>query len=529
MAGVCVDSSYEWWKDANKTHNMNFGTDHGEINIRELNLEKDLPNPQEIEFVVGSPPCTQFSFANRGGNGDLADGLVDIYKFLEVVDYLSPKYWAMENVPRVAGIIKEEIRDDGCLAKFAHLFEGKNGIIKVYNSADYGVPQSRKRMIAGRFPHKLFDSYQTKTPRLELGDVIQSLNTKLIIDPIYGCQIDQLTDHILEPLLTNEEKRINSDAKTYHPVYNKMSFPDQLDRPSRTVTALCTRVSRESIVIKDEHDNLRRLTIRERGCVQSFPADYQYFANSYGSKLKLIGNAIPPILTFYIAQSMLETSFDDLKLPRDVENVLNKSNDKLPKFFDPENQGSKYPWSRSFWFAIPNLRFGSGIRFELRNSCNNENHKTYWKINFFYGNSKNIKQLSLDLSRFETIWESIGTIEIGNLHEDLSKFIEYIETIDKEGLQVNWTNIDRSRNSPIWLIDKIGDFASLIQNSISSIDSFQKVQLEELVELILKNGNGKIDNKKLIDSCETVITGIIIGSVFNSVMIGESIDLELVV
>src|SRR6267142_5287628 len=186
LAGINVESSFEWWKDANRTHGVNFGTNHKEINIRELELDK-LPSPGKIDYVVGSPPCTQFSFANRGGKGDLADGLVDIKKFLEIVEYLNPKYWAMENVPRVAGILKKEISDYGSLYKFRHLFEG--GKIEVYNASDFGVPQSRKRMIAGRFPFELFESYRQVTPRLTLGSVLNSLNQNLIVDPVYGIEL----------------------------------------------------------------------------------------------------------------------------------------------------------------------------------------------------------------------------------------------------------------------------------------------------------------------------------------------------
>ena len=55
--------------------------------------------------------------------------------------------------------------------------------------------------------------------------------------------------------LTEVETRINKDSKTFHTIYNKMSFPDKLDRPSRTITATCTRVSRESIIIKSDQGN----------------------------------------------------------------------------------------------------------------------------------------------------------------------------------------------------------------------------------------------------------------------------------
>ena len=110
LSGVDNIASYEWWNEANQTHNINFETNHQEVNIRNIEVSKDLNFDKKIDFVVGSPPCTQFSLANRGGNGDIQDGLVDIYKFLEVVEFLKPKYWAMENVPRV------------CLKQYSNFF-----------------------------------------------------------------------------------------------------------------------------------------------------------------------------------------------------------------------------------------------------------------------------------------------------------------------------------------------------------------------------------------------------------------------
>ncbi len=525
MAGIEVVSSYEWWKDANDTHNRNFGTNHKEIDIRKLDLHSDLPDPEEVDFVVGSPPCTQFSFANRGGKGDLADGLVDIHKFLEVVDYLNPEYWAMENVPRVAGILRSEIEEGGALFKFRHLFDGEYGTIEVYDSSEFGVAQNRKRMIAGKFPRNLFESYRKTAPERHLGDVIDSLKGDDVIDPNYGHTIFNLTDHIHESPLTDEESRMNHDAKAYHPVYNKMSYPDKLDRPSRTVTALCTRVSRESIIVS-ENNVYRRLTVRERGCIQSFPADYQFYSNSYGGKLKMIGNAVPPMLTYYIAKSMLETPLEDIEPPRSEKLIKDNSNE-LPKFFEPDLQGSKFPWSRSFWLAIPGLRFGSGIRFELRNLCNKETKKTFWWINFHYGNSKKRKQLALDIKRFEEMYESLASLEI-DLDERVGEFIDIVKGVDVAGLQQNWTNEDRSKNGPIWLVDEIGKFADLMIKELNSQNDFIRDKLIEMTEFILRNENGSLDNKKLADHPEIVLSGILIGSIFNSILAGEEINLKTV-
>ncbi|NVJ64173.1 MAG: DNA cytosine methyltransferase [Flavobacteriaceae bacterium] len=520
MAGIEVVASYEWWKDANYTHNKNFGTDHTEKNIRELDLVKDLPNPDEIDFVVGSPPCTQFSFANRGGNGDIADGIIDVYKFLEVVDYIKPKYWAMENVPRVAGILEREILKGGSLDRFSHLFDSQFRVIKTYNSADYGVPQSRKRMIAGCFPFELFDSYQEVTPSRTLRDVVEGLMNNPLKDPVYGHEIENLTDNIGESPLSWEEERINKDSKTHHPVYNRMSFPDSLDRPSRTVTALCTRVSRESIIIETEPKHYRRLTVRERGCIQTFPSDYQYYSNSYGGKLKMIGNAVPPLLTYYIANSMLETPISELKEARSKGEIVNNFKN-LPRIIKPENKGSNFTWSRSFWLAIPYLRLGSGVRFELRNKANKEIEKVFWRVNFFYGNSKSIKELSLDKELFLELWEALEIIEIAGLVSVVESTISYVQKLDIEDLQENWTNRDRTKTSPISVVDRLGEFARIILNLMEQSPKSNIRHLKSIID------HGFFEaNKKLIENSNVIVTGLLIGSIFNTIIKGEELSLE---
>ena len=399
LANVDIVASYEWWGEANLTHNLNFNTNNKEVNIRELSLD-DLPKPHSIDFVVGSPPCTQFSYSNRGGSGNISDGLKDIKKFLEIIDYLKPKYWAMENVPRVARVLKKEIEPKGSLSKFSSLIT----TLVVVNMIDYGVPQARKRMIAGHFPLKLLESYKNKQPYLTLGDILLPLQGDIIKDPIYGIKItkDQLTDNDPEVPLSKEEIRMNKESKTYHPVYNKMNFPDLLDKPARTITATCTRVSRESIIIRTSKRSrqFRRLTARERGLLQTFPVTYQFYGRSYSSKLKMIGNAIPPLMAYYIVNSMLEKSCSDVPLPHHAS-YRHSLPKKLPEKVKLDSIGKKYPVKRKFWAAIPNLRFGSGVRFDLTNNFIND--KMYWQLNFYYGTSKDIKNISLNGSVHKTV------------------------------------------------------------------------------------------------------------------------------
>lgn len=74
LAGIDIVASYERWGPANETNFKNNAHQAQTVDIRRLSFD-DLPD--DIDIVVGSPPCTQFSFSNRGGSGNLDDGLED--------------------------------------------------------------------------------------------------------------------------------------------------------------------------------------------------------------------------------------------------------------------------------------------------------------------------------------------------------------------------------------------------------------------------------------------------------------------
>jgi DNA (cytosine-5)-methyltransferase 1 len=499
LSGIENIASFEWWEEANKTHNYNFKTDHKEINIREIDVTRDLIFEDKIDFVVGSPPCTQFSFANKGGNGNIEDGLIDIYKFLEVVEHLKPTYWAMENVPRVASILEKELLIGGSLERFRHLVK----VITIVDCSQYGVPQSRKRMVAGDFPFYLFDSYKKTILKKTLGDVISALSQESIVDPNYGYKEERLnvTELENESDLTVEEERINRDSKTYHPVYNKMAFPENLDKPSRTVTATCTRVSRESIIVKSR-TGYRRLNVRERGVVQGFPITYQFYGKTLSAKFKMIGNAVPPLLTYYLFQSMQNTSILDLKHPD--ESPYTHKKPEHPTFQSKLDVPSrKYSDKRRFQFAIPNLRFGSGVRFELSNYPSDFNTK--WSFKFFYGNSKNIKEIVLDRTMKDKLGKIVNTTHNHVFTECAEKINGRYEKFKSENIQEVWTSTEVNRE----VFDFIDDIGECVKTIIQEA-SFDCVD-NRLLESILNE-----KNKKLLENSDKVITGLYFLSTLNT-------------
>jgi len=100
-------------------------------------VEEDVRNVEEVpdvDVVVGGPPCPNFSLANK--NRDPEAGMELVYEFLRLKDTADPDYWIMENVPQVTN----------------HITRRDFPRYRVYNCANYGVPQKRKRCFAGEYP-----------------------------------------------------------------------------------------------------------------------------------------------------------------------------------------------------------------------------------------------------------------------------------------------------------------------------------------------------------------------------------------
>ena len=516
LAGVEVVASYEWWQPAIDTHNGNHGGKLTPVDVRKLKLT-DLP--ADINLIVGSPPCTEFSYSNRGGRGNIAEGMKDLVRFFEVVEYCEPEFWAMENVPRVAEVLRHGFADkEHPLYRFRKL----GAQIEVIDFSDYGTPQGRRRCIATNIPLTFIERLKPTITRRTLGDVVMALATEgEIVDPVWGTILpaNQLTETETEPALNGEELRMNREAKVYHPVYNNMAFPDPLDVPARTVTATCTRVSRESIVIEDPRASgrYRRLTVRERASLQGFPITYQFFARSFAEKAKMVGNAIPPTFTHLLAlaaKGALEHGFDGyhavgagLKLP-----------ERLPTPTPPDQEGRTYPPSRSFRAALPQLRFKSGMRFDLSNNL--PTGTAEWRVRFFFGPSKDIRELELDGSATEDLAESelFGEVFQRSAAAFRRAEQELLRTTP-DALQLAWTH--RAEGiSPFVVADELGTLAAAVHESIEDlVEAEDRVALEGFIVAIAEaadEGKRLVSESKLRRYASWVLAGIIVGEWFNT-------------
>ena len=512
LAGVEVVASYEWWQPAVDTHNGNHGGTLKTIDVRQLRL-KDLPS--NIDLVVGSPPCTEFSYSNRGGGGDLDEGLKDLVRFLEVVEHLKPKFWALENVPRVAHVLERGMSD----AKHPlYRFRGLGMQIETIDFSDYGTPQSRRRCIAGNIPFDLIKTYRPRLPRRTLGDVVKAIAANGdVVDPVWGCVLPsaKVTERETEGTLNAEELRMNREAKTYHPVYNNMSFPDVMNLPARTVTATCTRVSRESIVIGNEARGFRRLSIRERACLQGFPITYQFYARSFPEKAKMVGNAIPPTFTYLIAKAAQDVSAEDL-VPYAQAGLSLRRPKAAAQVTPPTTEGRTYPAGRSFRAALPGLRFKSGMRFELANGRGQEQD---WQVRFFFGPSIDIREIVLDGDLLRELRKSpLMRSLMMALGVDFANASQLLQSSTPDDLQAAWSH--RSDGlGPYQVADLLGELADKVhQRLLSAPTDEQHAVIGYVMEAAAQGEEGDDipGSKKLTTHALPILSGLLVGAWFNT-------------
>lgn len=474
LADIDVVASYDRSGPANETNFKNNHHHAQTVDIRRLDFSE---LPRNIDIVVGSPPCTQFSFSNRGGGGDMVDGLEDIARFLSIVDHVKPTYWAMENVPRVAKILERELTSKGRLSRFKHLPID----VHVFNLAEYGVPQKRRRCIAGKLPFDLLRSYSEEAPEYTLGDVIKALSLPVVVDPLYGIEVRkrELTEHIPEQPLTSEETRINRALKSHHPVYNAMQFPDALNKPARTVTATCTRVSRESIVVAGEtQGDFRRLTLREKACLQGFPITYQFYAPFYDTKAEMIGNAIPPAFAYLLGSAMRGVSTTNLRGIREAVHCW-RAPAARPEVVVPNRHSVRYKENRTFRFAVPALHLKSGVRFELANSQRKD--QLGWQIAFYFGTSKEIKSLRLDTATERIVQSKLPVRLRARVHSVLGEAEAYVTAADVANMQRIWSHRGVGRTTPFMLLDQLDAYAVRLTGLLRSSEHAIKYAIGEAI------------------------------------------------
>lgn len=462
--GFEILTGYDNWLPAVETYSHNFNVDARHQNIlafEDLNEIHKIPN---TEVIIGSPPCVSFSSSNKSGKANKEHGLQLIKVYLKIVAVKKfqkdsiLKAWFMENVPNSKKYLPDHYTfNDLGLAEWAlennHKPDDTAIILKdnqhIINSANYGSFQARKRVISGEIVSlgKLPIPRQTHASNLEnnaatmlewrkLGDLLKKIpspksnpkNNELVQDPIYAdisIPIKSLTDHFYDSGLYWSEWYKSFEQKTDHPYMGKMSFPENLNNPSRTITATKSGSSRESIIYKSEYNRIgdgeyRTPTVREAASIMGFPYTYQ-FKGSVFNKWRLVGNAVCPSVSRAFAAELL------ISLGVEVPNtlVLNKEvnlekitnlNDFKAKLFDNPPNRVKDSKFRKHLFKNGNMTV-TLANYDI--VAKGEVGKS-WKTSIEYGTGYHAEMQLVPDSFYKKIEDKIKSFENGE------KFIEKI-------------------------------------------------------------------------------------------------------
>jgi DNA (cytosine-5)-methyltransferase 1 len=361
--GFEIVAGIDSWKPAVDTFNYNFGLQCEPRNV--LDFEKSTKRIEELpdtEVIIGSPPCDSFSSSNKSGKADKSMGLKLTKLFLKVVAVkkYKPKSvlkaWFMENVTnskihlpkyytfKQLGLEKWALRYGYDPLRIAITLEGNQIVI---NSADYGAPQSRKRVFTGEIinekqhvipnkTHQPVDQEGDLPPYITLGYIRKHLpktnyekSEEYVTDPLYPqIKIKQreLTDQFYDTGLYIADWKGSKFLKTNHPYMGPMAFPEREDRPSRTITATKIGNSREAIIFQSEtgrvgNGEYRTLTIREAATLMGFPITFQ-FIGPENSKWTLVGNAVCPPVSRAFAKAIRKAyQLEEITRPRVITSV----------------------------------------------------------------------------------------------------------------------------------------------------------------------------------------------------------------
>lgn len=350
-----------------KTRMKHYGYNDAENSVLELDItSKDVISKIskvvgkiDVDLIIGGPPCQSFSTLGRAKD---EDGMVNdprnflFESYIKVLDKFKPKVFVFENV---TGLLSAKINGELIVTKILKEL-GKNYKVvsnpnsMVLNSADYGVPQIRKRVIiigvrkdVEYSPEQIYygikkthcDSSEKKTsklksyvtvkdaiselPRLKPGEGEKIISFKPKDDNDFLKHIRpnskyDLFDHVARTHNELDVKRyvamsknkwdfselLEKSPELNHPkarVFNNSYVVQHWDSPSKTIIAHLYKDGNQ--FIHPDHKQGRTLTPREAARLQSFPDDF-VFEGSKTQQFKQIGNAVPPLFAEAIAKSI---------------------------------------------------------------------------------------------------------------------------------------------------------------------------------------------------------------------------------
>jgi len=281
-------------------------------------LGKTGLEPDELFLLAGGPPCQGFSIQRIGEDKDERNNL--IYRFVDLVDEIHPRYFLMENVAGITGkrgkqILSRALKEAEEAGYWIHK--------KLLDAQNYDVPQRRRRLfVIGerkdgqlprfQFPQPTVSEGEKKTVRDAIGDLppppedgndhpdiphhrrdnLWEINKKRLRALEPGQGREHLPDRLLADCHKTDASKIG-----HRNVYGRMPWDDV----APTITARFDSFTRGQF---GHPEQIRSVSLREGAILQTFPTDF-VFAGNKVDIARQIGNAVPPRLAEILGKQII--------------------------------------------------------------------------------------------------------------------------------------------------------------------------------------------------------------------------------
>ena len=262
-----------------------FGIVPDNRDIREVKSD-DIP---EFDILTGGFPCQSFSIVaqnpKRLGVKDERGKL--FFEMCRILRERQPKCFIAENVK---GILTANKKSAFPLIMKEFEDSGYNVQYRILNSANYGVPQKRERVIIVGFRKDL--EMEFSFPDTKIRNEDDFIPLKEVIEK----EVDEkyfFSERAVAGMMKKRESMNKGRAQ-------------DINKPCNTVGAHLAKVSLNSTdPVLMEGKRYRRFTPREVARIQSFPEKFE-LVGSETAQYRALGNAIPPVMFWYVAKAVKE-------------------------------------------------------------------------------------------------------------------------------------------------------------------------------------------------------------------------------
>ncbi len=285
QAGNSVIWANDIDKDAVATYKENIGDHIICDDIKNI----DISTLPDADVVVGGFPCQGFSQANRLRTLD--DDRNQLYRFFyNTIKIKQPKFFIAENVKGILSLGKGEAIKQ-IIADFQEA--GYITSVNLVNMANYGVPQTRQRVLIIGQRTDLGDELLFKFPETthsKNGDLPQWVS------------IQQAIGHFPDPDAENDV--LNHIYSAYKVEYRNFTGHRETDPTKPSPTVLARGNGKGGVCAIPHYNGKRRLTIRESASIQTFPENFR-FHGTMGSCYRQIGNAVPVLFAKKLGEELI--------------------------------------------------------------------------------------------------------------------------------------------------------------------------------------------------------------------------------